>query len=111
MNVTSGTVTMLTITDAPKLDPIRVIFMDDPERPGAGGMVVQCFDQAWSAWWGAMGTDVRAFVRSCDAEYIASNLTRGTWGRQLAKVRDSQLAYVVRIAEAVRAALREGSLA
>ncbi len=61
------------ITGALGLDPVTAVFRD--EGPSRGGIVVECYGQAWSAYWGGMGSKtVREFVASCDADYIANKL-------------------------------------
>jgi len=108
MKLTTTKVTMLTITDvAPDvpnrgaLDPIRVITEDI--EPGKGRIIVSCYDAAWTAYWGAMGNNtVRQFVMGCDAGYIADNLIRSM---ETAKG-EQRLAYLERIAGAIKAAFR-----
>lgn len=90
---------IMEIDARPELDPIRVIFQDVLGELGRGRVIVQCFDCAWTAWWGAMGKrTVKEFFLSCDAHYLAANLIAN---------RDCREAYVVRIVEAIQQALRE----
>ena len=99
-------VQVITIDARPALDPIDVIFLDNEER-GRGRVIVRCYWQTWTAYWGAMGdNDVRSFFMKAWPDYIAGNLVAGTAGLQLAKKRDLQLAYVTRIVKAIQDALR-----
>ena len=74
MKITRSAVTKLTITDVPKLDPISVILEDI--EPGRGKVVIECYGQAWSGYWGSMGEDtsVADFLRQCDTDYIANRI-------------------------------------
>lgn len=76
MKVSTSTVTKLTITEAPALDPINV-FLEDLE-PRKGRITIRCYDKAWTAYWGGMGEQTIAqFFCSCDQHYIAGNLDQG----------------------------------
>lgn len=102
----SAIVQVITIDARPNLDPIDVIFLDNEVR-GKGRVIVRCYWQSWTAYWGAMGDhDVRSFFLTAGPDYIAGNLVAGTSGLQLAKKRDLQLAYVTRIVHAIQHALR-----
>lgn len=110
--ITRQSVEVLTITDpAPNLDPIDVIFMD--HEPGKGRIIVRCYSQAWTAWWGSMGPNgktgepntVRSFFLKCDAHYLAGNLIQGPRDTMLARKMEKQEAYLVRIVQAIQANL------
>jgi hypothetical protein len=89
----------LRITEAPGLDPILVLFQDI--SPGQGRLIVECFGQAWSTYWGAMDDrTVKDFVRSCDTDYIANRL----WPERQRRTKH-EYAYLTRITEAVKAAV------
>jgi hypothetical protein len=90
---------------APKLDPIRVIALD--EAPGMGRLIVECYGQAWSNFWNAMGDrTVRQFVASSPADYIADKLHRH--GLTDDEERDqADRAYLKRIVEAVQSQFRQ----
>lgn len=82
--------------DTPGLDPIHVFWLD--VALGAGYVTIICFGQAWTAYFGAMsGKTIREFFASCDVDYIVTALKQGK----------REHAYLGRIIEAVRAALRE----
>lgn len=96
----NSTVSMLTLTDLKALDPIRVITED--YRPGAGRIIIQCFDRAWTGYWGAMGErSISEFFTACDAGYLLGNL-KGSL-----KHTKHDEACLVRIIEAVQAAIRK----
>ena len=83
------------INGAPALDPITVIFRD--ESAGRGGVIVECYGKAWSAFWGGMGDKtVKGFVASCGPDYVAGKLWRD--GEKRTKAAE---AYLLRIASAV----------
>lgn len=89
------------------LDPIAVYV--EQFGPTASRITVQCYAQAWTAYWGSHGeAGVEAFIASCSADYIADNLL---WGRSestmLKQFRKSHRDYVVRIAAAIRSEFAE----
>lgn len=76
MKIEKSTVTKLTITGAPALDPITV-FLEDIE-PRRGRITIRCYDEAWTAYWGGMGDrTIAQFFCECDEHYIAKNLKQG----------------------------------
>ena len=89
---------VLTIHDAPKLDPITVVLQD--VGPGQGRLIVECWCSAWAAYWGGMGDRTLAeFIASCDACYVSGKLLPSKYTK-----RDE--AYLLRIVEAVQIAIR-----
>lgn len=76
MKIEKSTVTKLTITGAPALDPITVILEDiEPRR---GKIIIECYGKSWSSYWGGMGErTIAQFFCSCDEHYIAKNLDQG----------------------------------
>lgn len=100
MKVTPIVVISLEITEVPGLDPIRVLLQD--LGPNQGRLIIECYGQAWSCSWMAMGSDIRSFVTSVDPDYIASKLA-GNSARKLAK---KDISYLLRVVKAVREALR-----
>lgn len=105
MNLTRSSVSMLTITDAPNLDPVRVI--TENYQPGQGRIIIQCWDRAWCAAWMSMGgCTIEQFVVDCGWDYLLGNLTNGLHGMRVAdKKRDEP--YLRRIIEAIQEALRQ----
>ena len=85
-----------------RLDPITVYV--EQYGPTASRITVQCYAQAWTAYWGSHGANpVEDFVVRCHPEYVAENLTWGNNGRMLKRVEKLQRDYLVRIAEAIQA--------
>lgn len=88
------------LSDLPGLDPVTVITRDI--GPGQGSILVECYGQAWSAYWGGMGPrTVRQFVASCDDDYIVDRMQSGQ------KATKAQRAYLSRIIKAVIKGLGE----
>lgn len=76
MKIETSTVTKLTITGAPALDPITVILEDI--EPRKGKIIIECYGKSWSAYWGGMGDrTIAQFFCSMDEHYIAKNLDQG----------------------------------
>lgn len=64
-------VSLLTIPAQPGLDPVRVVMID--HELGKGTLIVQCCDQAWTAYFGAMGKrTLLQFVASVGRDYLGS---------------------------------------
>lgn len=85
------------IEDAPNLDPITVVCLDY-DRAGVGKIIIECFGEAWSAGWDAMGKNrtVRQFVASVEDEYLVRCLSK-----------NGHPEYRMRIARAVIARCKE----
>jgi len=77
MKVETTQVTMLHITDVPRLDPIRVTL--DDLGPGQGRINIECYGKAWASYWGSMGeeTTIAEFFVSCDNGYLINRLSVG----------------------------------
>lgn len=77
MNIETSQVKKIHITgimESHKLDPITVILED--YEPGKGKIVVECYGQSWSAFWGAMsGDDIATFFCRCNEHYIAGKFS------------------------------------
>lgn len=100
MRVEQQTAQVLTIFDAPALDPINVVLQDF--GPGNGRIIIECYGKVWARYWGAMGTQrIAEFFCTTDTGYLVSKLHNDT--RRLKKAEE---AYMVRIIDAVREALR-----
>lgn len=101
MKITEKPLEMLVIEDLPNLDPVRVIL--ENFEPGQGRIIIVCYDAAWVGYWGSMSGDtIQDFFVRCDAGYLQSNLSSAS---SLSRDKRHQ-AYLVRIIEAVQAALR-----
>ncbi|MET4817761.1 hypothetical protein, partial [Endozoicomonas lisbonensis] len=62
------------LTDLERLDPVTFITEDLGNQRGK--LTVDCFGEAWTAYWGAMGCDsVAEFIDSCDRYYLAGKLS------------------------------------
>lgn len=76
MKVQATQVTMLRITDVPRLDPIRVTL--DDIGPGQGRINIECYGKAWASYWGSMGKEsIAEFFVTCDNHYLIKNLAPG----------------------------------
>lgn len=85
---------------APALDPITYVLQDF--GPGQGKLIIECYGQAWSAFWGAMGKrSLRDFLKDCDVPYITNCLLRGAYLKQ----NKLHAAYLQRIVLVVQAAI------
>lgn len=78
MKVEATQVTMLRITEVPRLDPIRVT-LDNGEL-GKGRITIECYSKAWSAYWNAMsGRTVEQFFVDCTNDYLIGNFQPGLY--------------------------------
>lgn len=96
-------ITAFEISEAPSLDPIRVILQDI--APGRGRVIVECFGKAWAAYWGAMGDGVTLidFLLKADADYIAGAMARNT--PLPVRVAKAEADYLLKIVKAVKDSL------
>lgn len=100
MRIESEQVKALAIYDAPKLDAVHVVMYD--LGPGVGRLIVECYGEAWSGFWGAMGErSIEQFVLSCTADYLAGRM----WPAGQRRTNRGE-AYLLRIIEAVQDGLR-----
>ena len=61
------------ITDVKTLDPVTVYVTN--YKLGQGKMVVECYGEAWSVYWGRMGERcLQEFVLSCNNDYIVNKM-------------------------------------
>lgn len=95
----------IVVADVKGLDPIMVVFVDYAN--GSGRIVVQCYGEAWTAWWGAMGAhagNVQAFIAAVEADYLANSLvgTRRNFTQ-------GEHMYLERIAQVIIGALRKSN--
>lgn len=76
MNVTQSTIQQLVITDADRLDPVKV--MIENLRPGAGNITITCFGKSWTSYWGSMSDrSIQEFFVDCNDSYLINCLERG----------------------------------
>lgn len=90
VKVEASTVTKLLITDlmgAPhNLDPVTVIIEDlgvraerDEHKTRQGKIIIECYGESWSYYWGSMGDrTVAQFFTGESVDYLAGCLRRGT---------------------------------
>jgi hypothetical protein len=95
-----------TVFGGEALDPVLVILQDF--GGGRGRLTLECYGQAWSAYWGAMGNDnsLRGFLGGASHEYIGNCLIRGVRGSGSNKFIANQERYLLRIVKTVKQALR-----
>jgi hypothetical protein len=75
MKVEKSCVTKLMIAGVPSLDPITVYAEDIAPRQGK--IIIECYGQSWSAYWGGMGDGTIAeFFCSVSQDYIANCMSR-----------------------------------
>lgn len=94
------------IYEGPRLDPVTVILQD--YGVGAGRLIVECYGEAWSTYWGGMGNKrIDGFIRTCSTDYIANRL----WPSSRKRLKkDPQYAYLTRVVDAVQAAMSQSKL-
>lgn len=74
MKIATTTVTKITLSELDRLDPVNVILEDIGPREGK--INIECYGQAWSAYWGGMGNrTISQFFCACDEHYLAKNLS------------------------------------
>ena len=80
MKIEETKITKLMIPRDRGLDSIS-IYLENYE-PGVGRITIVCYNEVWTAFWGAMGSsaesdcNVQKFFCSCDEHYLAKNLSR-----------------------------------
>lgn len=90
-------ITHFVIPASAGLDPIRVVAID--HEPGKGTLIVQCYNQAWTCYFGAMsGRTLMQFIARVDRDYLGGAFGCGNKH------------YLANIAEAVILAARERAL-
>ena len=85
MKIEQSTLTKLLISEAPALDPITVIIEDlgvraerEDHKTRQGKVIVECYGESWSAYWGSMGDrTVAQFMADVSVDYLAGCLNRG----------------------------------
>lgn len=94
---------MLSISEAPGLDPIDVFIVN--YAPGKGRITIRCWDRAWTCAWFAMGGEtIERFFIGCGADYIVSNLMCGLSGLRTAEAK-AEAKYLERVVAAIQTAL------
>lgn len=63
------------ITGLEKLDPVTVIVQN--HKPGQGEIIIKCYNDSWTHYWGAMGENtVEEFFIGCDDDYLINKLIK-----------------------------------
>lgn len=85
------------------LDEIHGFWMD--VAPGKGYVTIICYGQAWTSYFGGMGDrTIREFFAECDTGYMVTKMGITPHLKQ----RKCDHAYLGRIIDAVRAAVKAG---
>ena len=85
----------ITVPARPGLDPVYAYF-DDIEK-GQGRVILVCWDMAYTAYWGAMGTlTVKEFFAQCGVDYLIGNMHGRHYKRGAVDI-----SYLTRIVSAV----------
>lgn len=89
------------ITGAPGLDWIEVFWVD--YEPSRGSVTITCYGNAWTAYFGAMGgRDIRQFFAGSNTGYLVTKMGIS----QVLKSRKKDDAYLMKIIDAVKEAIR-----
>lgn len=84
-----------------KLDPVTVYV--EQYGPASTRITVQCYAQAWTAYWGSHGDNpVEDFIIGCHPEYVADNLKWGNNGLFTKRMEKHHYQYLVRIVQAIQ---------
>ncbi|GIU22107.1 hypothetical protein [Shewanella sp. MBTL60-007] len=74
MKIEQSSVTKLTLTEIEGLDPVTVIL--ENYAPGKGKIIIECYGESWSSYWGAMsGDSIEQFFIRINHHYAATNLS------------------------------------
>jgi len=72
MKAVTMQVEKLMIWEVEGLDPVAAYLED--QGTGKGKITITCYGKAWTAYWGAMGCDIREFILSADNGYLINKL-------------------------------------
>lgn len=87
-----------TAFDVDGLDPVTVVLQDLGR--GRGRMLIECWGNAYSAYWGAMGEQtIGQFVSGCSLDYLVSKLI--PTDRRVLKREEKRLTTILRAAREV----------
>lgn len=73
MKVERSLAEKIVISELERLDPITVYLEDFGD--GKGKIVIECYRESWSAYWGSMGQSLVDFFAKCDVGYLAGKLS------------------------------------
>ena len=96
------------VQDSDRLDPIQVFLQDI--GPGTGRIVVECYGQAWSAYFGGAGDKgIHEFLKHVDSHYLTNKMR--TNGCNMTKAGEKRHeAYLLRIVDVVLRVLKDPEL-
>lgn len=60
------------INESHNLDPVEVIIENHGE--GQGKIIITCYGQSWTGYWGAMGCTVEEFFQVCNNDYLIGKM-------------------------------------
>ena len=73
MKIKISNPTKYTLTELDGLDPISIIV--ENFEPGKGKIIIECYGQAWSNYWGAMsGKTIQEFFLTASNDYLVEKL-------------------------------------
>jgi len=65
------------LTDMERLDPVTVYVTN--HKVGQGKIVIECFGESWSYFWGGMGErSLQQFFVTCENDYVLGKLVKET---------------------------------
>lgn len=115
MNITPSGCEAFVISGVDGLDPVTVFLQDfgrDTDNEGRyarGRLIVECWGEAWSCYWGAMAApDIQTFLARTSPCYLVDKLWPSYVYRSRRMRHREQ--YLERIVEAVIAACKERGL-
>ena len=74
MKISKSQVTKIVLTELDQLDPVT--FITESLGHERGKLTIDCYGEAWTAYWGSMGCDfVEAFIRDASVDYLTNKLT------------------------------------
>ena len=74
MRINQATVIKVVLTELGNLD--QVVFIAEDYGPSKGKLTIECYGEAWSAYWGSMGDgwDILGFINKANVDYLAGKL-------------------------------------
>ena len=103
MRAENSSANVVTIFDAPALDPITVLLQD---FGGKGRITIECYGKAWTTYFGAYGEGtLPSFVAQCNMSYLLNRFLPTNLGVKALK---QESAYLQRILAAVKEVFKAG---
>jgi hypothetical protein len=75
MEIEVSTATKVVVSKVPDLDPIAIYLEDYGE--GRGKVVITCFSESWTYYWGSMGGALLDFLGRCSNDYLVRKFLGG----------------------------------